>query len=291
MKLYVFMEECQSNSTLYDLVKSSNPIRVDDIRSYMHSIVAGINVLQNLGIAHRYLKLQHILFDYNNQPKLSGWSRAVFAYDLSSKSILQQNCERRVRRNYFLPPEAFLKPYDPLNADIWSLGILLVAMSTKRYPFNVRDDKTKFSTQWRDFIKKHEMNVFVRNLCNKIFILNPDRRIKCDKILEDPYFKISKIKLTPLSIKASSQMIDRESSRVGALSAVDLAIQERPDVDSAAEANENNYEETEETVEEVPEQFEDGGAVGYEEQFAQQEMLEESTNLDPNVCDQIDENV
>lgn len=216
------MEECQYSITMYDLVKSPNPMKPEEIRLYFKAIASGINVLQKVGVAHRYLKLQHILFDLYNQPKICGWSKAVFSYDTQQRKCILQNVERRVRRNYYLPPEAFLAPYNPSKADIWSLGVILVAMCTKRYPFNVRDEKNKFSFQWREFIKKHELNVYVRNVCNKIFIIDPRKRITADNLLTDMYFKTSPDKLQPLSIRADPEMIDKEESRVGALSAIDF---------------------------------------------------------------------
>ncbi|OTF80924.1 cAMP-dependent protein kinase catalytic subunit-like protein, partial [Euroglyphus maynei] len=129
VKLYIFMDEYQAGPTMYDLVRSTTALKPDEIREYMRSIVSGIGTLQKLGVAHRYLKLQHILFDMHNRIKLCGWSKAVFYYQIETKKVLMQNVERRVRRNYFLPPEAFQRPYDPSKADIWSLGVLLVAMT------------------------------------------------------------------------------------------------------------------------------------------------------------------
>ncbi|XP_027204450.1 uncharacterized protein LOC113798160 [Dermatophagoides pteronyssinus] len=301
VKLYIFMDEYQVSPTLYDLVKSPTPIKPDEIREYMRAIVSGISVLQKLGVAHRYLKLQHILFDMNNKIKLCGWSKAVFYYQIETKKVHLQSVERRVRRNYFLPPEAFQKSYDPSKADIWSIGVLLVSMTTKRYPFNVRDDKTKFSNQWRDFVRKHEMNAHVRSLCNKIFVLEPKGRIDCDRILTDRYFDVPTAKLVPLSIKASTELIERESSRVGALSAIDFEPNEGQitgKTTGGGESNENqaqakaasNFNENEENPAEVVEndaeleasdtkqQIQDGGKVGEEENLPSDEKNNETKN-------------
>lgn len=289
VKLYIFMDECQASPTMYDLVRSPTPMQPNEIREYMRQIVSGIGVLQKLGVAHRYIKLQHILFDMNNQLKLCGWSKAVFYYQVDAKKLLLQNVERRVRRNYFLPPEAFQRQYDPSKADIWSLGVLLVAMCTKRYPFNVRDERTKFSNQWRDFVRKHEMNVHVRNLCNRIFSIDPKNRIECDRILADRYFDVPTTKLIPLSIKASTELIERESSRIGAISAVDLG---QSDGQIMGKTSDNEIQATtmaegEEIVgegEEVADvdantteqRIQDGGAVGEEENLTAEEMVTES---------------
>lgn len=137
-----------------------------------------------------------------------------------------QRKERRVRRNYHLPPEAFLGSYDPAKGDIWSLGVALVAMCTGRYPFNVRDTKTKFSSQWREFVKHHELNTLARNLCHKAFIIDPKRRITSPKLLEEKYFFASPKKLEMLSCKADPTDV-HEDSRLGAMSIVELGPDEK----------------------------------------------------------------
>ncbi|KAI2805066.1 hypothetical protein RDWZM_008288 [Blomia tropicalis] len=221
VKLFIFMQECNSNRMMYDLVKSSQHLPPADIRKWCKSLVSGVNKLQEIGVAHRAIKLQHIMFDFEGNLKLCGWSKAVLFYDPVKKRILLQKKERRVRRNYYLPPESFMGSYDPSKADIWSIGIILVAMCTKRYPVNVRDSKTKFSSQWREFIKKHELNDFVRNLCHKFFIIDPKKRIKNKEILKNKYFNVSDDKLISLSCKADLEMV-HEDSRVGGVSAICL---------------------------------------------------------------------
>ncbi|OTF75189.1 hypothetical protein BLA29_011640 [Euroglyphus maynei] len=173
-------------------------------------------------------------------------------------------------------------------------------MTTKRYPFNVRDERTKFSTQWRDFIRKHEMNVHVRNLCNKIFIIEPKNRIDCDRILNDRYFDIPITKLIPLSIKASTELIERESSRIGALSAIDFVEQQsdgqimnKPTDESSNENQQNAAVEDGETTaatddecmdaSNTEQRIQDGGIVGEEENnLSPDEMVTESQMAEIN---------
>lgn len=225
VSLFIFMQECNAARSLYDLVKSTREnLAPADIRKWCKSIATGVNKLQRIGAAHRAIKLQHILFDSKSNPKLCGWSKAVIFYDAKKKKILKQRKERRVRRNYHLSPETFMESYDPSKADIWSIGVVLVAMCTKRYPFNVRDRKTKFSSQWREFIKKHEMNTLVRNLCHKIFIIDPKRRISSQDILMNKYFLAPTNKLLPRNCKADPDSI-QEDNRVGGVSMICMADQ------------------------------------------------------------------
>lgn len=216
----IFLELADS-TTLYDLVKNSQGhIDVEEVRNYVRAITGAIDTLQAIGVAHRYLKLQHVCLDVMRQPKLCGWSKAVLFVDSSKKKVILQPPERRVRRNDHLPPEAFEAAYDPSKADIWSIGVLLVAMSAKRYPFNVRDSGNKFSKQWRAFVERHALNTYIRNLCNKIFVIEPRQRMATKKILKDWYFTAPRESLAPLSIRGD--LLEREPSKVGGTDVLDF---------------------------------------------------------------------
>lgn len=222
-KLFHFMDLCEPGRPLYDLIKSKDKSKCTaaDVRRWTKAIAHAVDKLLRLGVAHRAVKLQHLLLDSENNVKLVGWSKSVLYYDAVKKRILMQHKERRTRQNYHLPPEAFQGSYDPSKADLWSIGVVLVAMCTKRYPFNVRNGKIKFSSQWREFTKKHELNTYVRNLCHQIFVINPKRRLTSKQVLKDKYFRVAEEKLAEHSCTADLKSM-REDSRVGGMSAVDM---------------------------------------------------------------------
>src|SRR5699024_5250898 len=189
--------------------------------------------------------------------------------------------------------EAFISSYDPSKADCWSLGVVLAAMSTKRYPFNVRNRKTfhcekkNFSSQWREFVKAHELNTYVRNLCHKTFIIDPKRRISSLDILADKYFSVAKEKLELQSCKADPTTL-KEDSRVGGVSAIDLAKSGEQSVKEKIKDIQFAEPQAEEAVDFAQEEKADqsgvdenatgfeGGNVGEEENLPAVEQEEES---------------
>ena len=288
-KLFVFMDYCNSARMMYDLVKSKGKQSPNEIRQWINQIMSGVDKLQNMGVAHRALKLEHILLNQQSNIKLVGWSKSVLYYEPRKKHILMQRKERRVRHNYHLPPEAFLGSYDPSKGDIWAAGVLLVTLCTKRYPFNVRDGKTKFSSQWREFTKKHELNTYVRNLCHKIFIIDPKRRITSKNILNDKYFKVSDSKLIQTNCSATDLEEIKEDSRVGGLSAVELVqdaekgtmkhelvkTNRNKNQTNQDEANEDNSEEDYNKQETNDKSGVDVDATGYEGGSVGEELQEQ----------------
>src|SRR5699024_12240293 len=71
-------------------------------------------------------------------------SPTLFPYTTLFRS---QRKEHRVRRNYHLPPEAFMGSYNPCY-EIWSIGVVLVAMCTKRYPFRSEEHTSELQSRF-----------------------------------------------------------------------------------------------------------------------------------------------
>ena len=138
--------------------------------------------------------------------------------------------ERKSRKNCHLPPESFRGPYDPSKVDMWSLGVLMVCLQTRSYPFNV-NSTSKFSAQWRQFVLKHEMNRYVRAAINQTFSIDPKRRVKPADFLKHPYFTASvsniepKVLKTTVDPKYDPNMIDDENGLNSSLTNNDIQQQ------------------------------------------------------------------
>ena len=56
------MEECPSKS-LYLMIYDKDEINPETQRKWTIQITKGIEKMQEIGVAHRFIKLQHILFN------------------------------------------------------------------------------------------------------------------------------------------------------------------------------------------------------------------------------------
>lgn len=276
---YIYFEVCD-NKSLYNMVVSSKDLPPERIRKWIRQMTEAVVVLQHYGIAHRFLKLKHLLLSKKDNLKISGWTKSVMFWDPSKKKLLLQHKECRARKNNYLPPEAFRNNYDPSKGDVWAIGVTLVNLCTHRYPFHVRA-KLKFAKQWRMFVKKHQMNPIVRNLCNKIFVIDLKKRIKARDITKEEYFKVDASQLVnrstrdkPLkkekkskkktksktSKKASKEEVDKEENENATeVSQAELAAEEE---DKKADEQQKEEEKTEQ--EEETGAAEAAGAAGAE---------------------------
>ena len=111
---------------------------------------------------------------------MTSWNRAVnYWEEKSDKYILLQHPERKSRKNRHFPPECFTtvySGYDPSKVDLWAVGIIAVALSTARYPFNPKS-KYSYQAQWAAFVARHPMHEHLKQACSMMFEIEPHKRL------------------------------------------------------------------------------------------------------------------
>ena len=214
-KIYIFMDECKGNNIL-QMIKHHEKFTQNEGRKWIESLCDAILFLHSRGVAHRSIKMENIIIHTNSknnepqhsQPKLCGLNRSVIYVDrMNSNKILKQKRETRSFDYYHLPPESFHRSnYNPAIADIWSLGVILIAIHTKRYVFNVKS-KIDFNQQWKIFAKKHEINPIVANLLDGIFQNNPSKRLKLKSIMDHEYFRVAEEQQIEIKEQTETRMM------------------------------------------------------------------------------------
>jgi serine/threonine protein kinase len=106
---------------------------VEDALRYFHQIVQGVAFVHAQGIAHRDLSLENVLVDEFDCCKLSDFGMASTSTRLLASGIGKIHymapeacCDREHTENY----------YNPFQADMWSLGVILLTLITGQYPFD-----------------------------------------------------------------------------------------------------------------------------------------------------------
>ena len=92
--------------------------------------------LHSLSIAHRDIKLENIVCDEDlNNIKFIDFGLCI---DMNEEEgqLSKEFCGTM----HYMPPEILQnRPYEPKNADIWSLGVVLYKLSFDRFPFRGKD--------------------------------------------------------------------------------------------------------------------------------------------------------
>ena len=117
----------KKNQRLPDLSDSKNKMKI------ISGIFNAIDYLHQRFVSHGDIKLENILVTKDCQPKLIDFGYA--------KTTLVADEDDKCGTIWYAPPEMFKKGnYNPIKADIWSLGIILYVMEMRRYPYD--DDDT-----------------------------------------------------------------------------------------------------------------------------------------------------
>ena len=118
-----FVMEYGADGDLYSIVDAMPGNRFPEqvALGYLKQIVAGVSFLHKNGIAHRDLSLENVLVK-------DGVCKVC---DFGLCSGASQMSKDRVGKAYYMAPEVVAATaYDPVKADIWSLGIMLFIMLT-----------------------------------------------------------------------------------------------------------------------------------------------------------------
>ena len=102
-------------------------------------LLEAVEEIHKNGICHLDLKLENILIDKDFNLKISdfGLSKQI---NKSNNGIFKGSCGT----SYYKPPQMNLKEnYNGFKADIFSLGVILYALLSERFPFEISDPKNK----------------------------------------------------------------------------------------------------------------------------------------------------
>ncbi|KAG6572695.1 CAMK/CDPK protein kinase [Phytophthora cinnamomi] len=122
--LYLVSEYCADGDLYTHLTTATRNGSMDECTSvhFMKEVLSGVAFLhRQLGIAHRDLSLENVLM-HNGVCKISDFGLSVG---------VGTRCVGPVGKQYYMAPEVVAGgEYDPVKADIWSLGVMWFILLT-----------------------------------------------------------------------------------------------------------------------------------------------------------------
>ena len=138
-----------------------------EAQRFFKQLISGVEYLHSRGIAHRDLKPENLLLDANDNLKISDFGMAtVFRYQ-GKERLLDKRCgtlpyigmamnlkrlnEVLIKPLFlFLAPEVLCRKYAAEPADIWSCGVVLVAMLAGELPWDNPSPDCQLYTAWKE---------------------------------------------------------------------------------------------------------------------------------------------
>ncbi|KAG0278736.1 serine/threonine protein kinase [Linnemannia exigua] len=167
----------------------------EEIACCFRGIVDGVAYLHGLGVAHRDLKLDNCVMNEKGIVKI---------IDFGCSMVYQLPFEKKIQMakgvsgsDPYIAPELFTTDqHDPRLADIWSIGIIFLCMTLRRFPWRI--PKAEQDPSFQAFAKPDGTGKLrllklmpreSRPIMSRILEMNPSQRVLIGEILDDPWMK------------------------------------------------------------------------------------------------------
>lgn len=193
--LVIIMEYC-AGSNLTACLKDK-AIKEEDAVGLFRQMATAIRVLHKKGIAHRDVKLNNFLLNSARTAiKIADFGLSVVSYRQNQGVLMAKTycgtepymAPELLRRNHLNA-----RCYNPLYADIWSLGVCLFAMLTRTFPFKMHTThdglfKAQMARRWR-FPRslRGKLSDEIKDLVCHMLDPEAERRITINGVLAHPW--------------------------------------------------------------------------------------------------------
>ena len=191
---YLITEYCEGGD-LYESVKDKRLSEVQ-VACIMYQILSALNHLHKMKIMHRDLKPENILVYKQEEDGLY----RVKICDFGTSHLFQFGDTEKIimGSSYYIAPEVLNRNYD-FKCDLWSCGVIMYVLLTKKVPFAGQGDKEVR----RSIIKRRynsdplkSYSQYIQELIQALLEKNPEKRINAETALTYQLFKVYKCKDT-----------------------------------------------------------------------------------------------
>ncbi|XP_075224566.1 serine/threonine-protein kinase grp isoform X1 [Lycorma delicatula] len=186
---YIFLEYARGGE-LFDKIEPDIGMPVVEAQKYFKQLISGVEYMHRKGIAHRDLKPENLLLDVHDNLKISDFGMATIFRFGGQERPLEKQCGTFP----YIAPEVLLRPYSAEPADIWSCGIILVAMLAGELPWDKPTSECaeyllwKDSNQYVDHTPWSKIDNTALSLARRMLMPLPSSRFTIPKIKKHRWF-------------------------------------------------------------------------------------------------------
>ena len=181
---YIFIITEYLSQELITILLNKKRLSESDAQMLFIQLVDAFQYMHKLQICHRDFRLEHIMLDSNNIPK-------IIDFGFSSFYKKGEELEEPVGSLSYACPEIIQQQkYEPELADVWSLGVTLYVMVCGYLPFSEEDDKKNNELIIAGKVEyPSEIGNICKDLLKKMLEVDQKKRINLLKISRHPWIK------------------------------------------------------------------------------------------------------
>ena len=192
--LNIFLEYVPGGS-IAGMLKQYNTFKEPLVRNFVRQILNGLAYLHGRNIIHRDIKGANVLVDNKGGIKISDFGISKRADVASANAVPGSGLNRPSLQGsvFWMAPEVVRQSAHTKKADIWSLGCLIVEMSSGNRPF---PDKSQLqalfaigSSQAKPTIPDN-VSEDAKRFLNRTFEIDHERRPSAEDLLKDRFLAL-----------------------------------------------------------------------------------------------------
>lgn len=187
-KQYLFLE-CAAGGELFDRIEPDVGMPQHQAQRYFRQLIDGVEYLHRQGVTHRDIKPENLLLDSDDNLKITDFGFSTVFRHKGKERPLGKCCGTPP---YVAPEVLFKREYRAEPADIWSCGIVLVAMLAGELPW---DEPTKTNKEYLDWLNNKvnrtpwiKMDSHSLDFMKKLLVENAKRRLTISQIKKEKWF-------------------------------------------------------------------------------------------------------
>ena len=191
-KEFVIIMELCDETLFHELIKTENGFDSEQIKVILLQLNEVFKIMNKYKISHRDIKLNNILVKYLDEQKTI-FRVLLSDYGISNRLVsLSRQFTTHVGNSLMMAPEILKNEKYNEKCDLWSLGVIIYQLYTKRFPYSggvqsaiLKDIEDKEQTIL-DIIRPEDR--ILKDLLSKLLVVKPEKRISWEQYFKHPFF-------------------------------------------------------------------------------------------------------